>query len=153
MLSLLKYLYRTIERIQVVRPRCFGKLSMTVFLLSGYWSACGQQPVPRVYTYVEQMPELPSGGGMATVVMELFKQLKLPKQAIEENYGRAMIYFEVDPIGAVQHTQLLHSSGSASLDKALLAAAKSLPHFIPGRQHGRVVTVSMTLPITCIKPQ
>jgi TonB family protein len=152
MLSLLKYLYRTIERIQVVRPRCFGKLSMTVFLLSGYWSACGQQPVPRVYTYVEQMPELPSGG-MATIVTELFKRFKLPKQAIEENYGRAMIYFEVDPIGAVQHTRLLHSSGSVSLDKALLAATKALPRFTPGHQHGQPVTVSITLPISCIKPQ
>ena len=153
MLNLPKHLYRTIERIQVVGPRCFGKLSMTVSLLSVCWLACGHQPIPHVYTFVEQMPKLPGGGGMATVFTEFHKRLRFPKQAIEEGYGRAMIYFEVDPTGTVQHTRLLHSSGSASLDKALLTAAKTLPRFTPGRQHGRPVTVSLTLPVTCLKPQ
>ena len=90
---------------------------------------------------------------MAAVVAEFQKRLRLPQHVIEEGYGRAMMYFEVAPTGAVQHVRLVHSSGVAALDKALLAAAKALPRFAPGRQHGKPVTVSFMVPITCIKPQ
>lgn len=90
---------------------------------------------------------------MATVLTEFQKRLRFPLQAIEEGYGRAMIYFEVTSTGTVQHARLLHSSGSASLDKALLAAARALPRLMLGRQHGQPVTVSLTLPITCLKTQ
>jgi protein TonB len=144
-----------------------NRLTITIWLLATALSACGQQEAPRlpitakskpepekVYTYVEQMPELPGGGGQQRIAMELMKRVGYPIIDLREHYtGSASIYFEVSPSGAVQHIKLLRATGSSSVDSALVTAAKKLPHFIPGYQNGKPVTVSFIIPFSCLKPQ
>lgn len=153
MLSLSKYLYR-VARLGVQRGY-FGKLSL---LLAGLWvpllASAQTQPTPCVYTYVEQMPQLPGGGGTAAVMAEFWKRLRFPALSTTDDFtGKARIYFEVNQAGQVQHIRLLQGTHSPKADSSLVAAIRALPTFIPGQQHGRPVTVSLTLPISCIKPQ
>jgi TonB family protein len=142
-----------------------NRLTATAWLLALALSACAQQealkppmaatPKPaleKVYTYVEQMPQLPGGGGERAIVNDFFKRFDLPKAAIEQGYGRSSIFFEIGSDGFVRHVRIVHSSEFPALDSALLAAARSFPRFIPGRQDGKAVAVSFTMPIACILP-
>ena len=128
---------------------------MTFFWLSIFRLALAQQqPAPRVYTFVEQMPQLPGGGGVQRIWNEFQKRLRFPAIDLRQQYnGSATVYLEVSPSGMVQHVKLLRVTGSAAMDSALVTAAKELPLFTPGYQNGRPVTVSLTLPIACLKPQ
>lgn len=142
-----------------------NRLTATAWLLALALSACAQQEAPKppvagtpkpapekVYTYVEQIPELPGGGGMQAIGNDFFKRLDLPKAAIEQGYDRSAVSFEVGPDGFVRHVRLVDSSSSPALDSAILATVRTFPRFIPGRQDGKAVAVSFTLPIVCILP-
>lgn len=104
---------------------------------------------PKVYTYVEQMPELPTGGGNAAIVKAIQEKLAYPKPtagrpAME---GRVFVSFTVGTDGVVRDGKIV--KGLASLyDDAVLRAVQQLPRFEPGRQSGRAVAVSLTLPLT-----
>lgn len=138
------------------RERMLRRLSMTVLFSSVSLLAYAQakQAQTQVYTFVEQMPQLPGGGGQQRIAMELMKRVGYPAIDLRKQYtGSATVYFEVSPSGAVQHIKLLRATGSASVDSALVTAAKKLPRFTPGYQNGKPVTVSFTMPFSCIKPQ
>jgi protein TonB len=147
-----------------------NRFTITVWLLTVALGAYGQQKYPKslvaakpkpepekVYTYVEQMPQLPGGGGQQSLGMELLKRLmqqKMPPIDLRQQYsGSATVYFEVNSTGTVQHVKLLRATGSASVDSALVTVTKKLPRFTPGYQNGKPVTVSFTMPFSCIKPQ
>lgn len=147
-----------------------NRLTAIVWLLTAALSGCAQQEAPappaavrqkptpeKVYTYVEQMPQLPGGGGQQAIGMELLKRLMrqpLPPIDLRQQYtGSATVYFEVNSTGTVQHVKLLRATGSASVDSALVTVTKKLPRFIPGYQNGKPVTVSLTMPFSCINPQ
>nr|GFC22804.1 hypothetical protein [Tanacetum cinerariifolium] len=93
----------------------------------------------KVYTYVEQMPQLPGGGRQQAIANDFFKRLNLPKSAIEQGYNRSAVFFEVGSDGLVRHVRIVHSSNSPALDSAILATVRSFPRFIPGRQNGKAV--------------
>lgn len=129
---------------------------MTFLLVSVFLSARAQRPTaPRVYTYVEQMPQLPGRGGTGSVAMELLKRARIPAVNFnrEEYSGKATVYLEISPTGTVQRVKLLRGTGAAGVDSALVTAAKSLPRFTPGRQYGQPVTVRLTVAFSCIKLQ
>jgi len=146
-----------------------NQLSITTLLLVATLSACAQQsdsldelhaaPVPeavepnRVYTYVEQMPELPGGGGMGAIINVFFKNFHPSAAAVRGERQRPIIHFEVGPDGMVRQVSMHTSSNSANFDSAMIAAVHSFPRFTPGRQNGKAVTVSFNLPISCYKPQ
>lgn len=101
----------------------------------------------RVYTYIEQMPTLPDGGSTGAMVVALQQRLVLPPAAQE---GRVIVAFIVRPTGKVTSAHIVQGL-NASTDTALLAAVDKLPTFIPGKQNGRTVSVSITLPIAIKK--
>jgi TonB family protein len=105
-----------------------------------------------VYTYVEQMPELPSGGGLAAIKAALQQRFCYPTEAVrEQTRGVISITFVVGADGkpgAVSVTKGL----SAATDRAALAAVRALPRFVPGKQNDRVVAVSYTLSIDVAPP-
>ncbi len=102
----------------------------------------------KVYTYVEQMPELPGGGGNAAIVAAIQKAVKYPPLALRNQVeGRIFVSFTVNPEGEVSDVKVVKGLGSG-LDEETVRAVKTLPKFIPGKQNGRAVSVSFTVPIT-----
>lgn len=110
----------------------------------------GKAPMPitssgkAVYTYVEQMPALPGGGGMMAIVQQVQQNLVYPGGPRQE--GRVFVSFIVLADGSVSETKILKSLAPA-YDEAVVAAIQKLPRFVPGRQHGRPVAVSFTVPV------
>ena len=102
----------------------------------------------KVYTYVEQMPELPGGGGNAAIVAAIQKASKYPSLALRNQVeGRIFVSFTVNSQGDVSDVKVVKGLGSG-LDEETIRAVKTLPKFRPGKQNGRAVSVSFTVPIT-----
>jgi protein TonB len=102
----------------------------------------------KVYTYVEQMPQLPGGGGNAAIVAAIQKAVKYPPLALRNQVeGRIFVSFTVNSAGEVSDVKVVKGLGSG-LDEETVRAVKTLPKFIPGKQNGRAVSVSFTVPIT-----
>ncbi len=124
------------------------RLSMTVLFLSvSLWAAAQTQPAvltEKVYTYVEQMPQLPSGGGTQQLAAEIMKRTQLSGK-IEPSCYRTIVYFEVSSTGLVHRAKIKKASQSAAVDAALLRAVGSLPTLRPGYQQGKPVAVSFTM--------
>jgi len=102
----------------------------------------------KVYTYVEQMPQLPGGGGNGAIVAAIQKASKYPSLALRNQVeGRIFVSFTVNAQGDVSDVKVVKGLGSG-LDEETIRAVKTLPKFIPGKQNGRAVSVSFTVPIT-----
>jgi TonB family protein len=98
----------------------------------------------HVYTYVEQMPALATGGGMGGIIQQIQNNLVYPGGPHLE--GRVFASFTVNASGEVHDAQILQGL-SPAYDEAVLAAIQKLPRFVPGTQNGRPLTVSFTVPI------
>ena len=102
----------------------------------------------KPYTYVEQMPQLPGGGGNAAIVAAIQKAIRYPPLALRNQVeGRIFVSFTVNSKGDVSDVKVVKGLGSGT-DEETIRAVNSLPKFIPGKQNGRAVAVSFTLPIT-----
>lgn len=103
---------------------------------------------PKVYTYVEEMPELPGGGGPGAILAAVQKQCRYSALAWRNRVeGRVLVSFVVDGSGAVSAIKVEKGLGSG-LDEETVAAVSRLPRFTAGKQHGQRVSVRFTLPIT-----
>jgi TonB family protein len=102
----------------------------------------------KIYTYVEQMPQLPGGGGMQALLQAVQSKIKYPKAAPGETLpdGRVFASFVVDTDGTVQDVKIVKGL-SPAFDDAILAAVRQLPRFEPGKQDGQPVAVSFTMPV------
>lgn len=98
----------------------------------------------KVYTYVEQMPMLPNQKGFPDIITAINQRLVVPPSTPD---GRIFVQFEVNRQGVVNHPKIVKSL-RADVDSAVVAATRQLPRFTPGKQNGRVVRVSFTIPIT-----
>lgn len=102
----------------------------------------------KPYVSVEQMPQLPGGGGTAAIVAAIQRSVKYPRQALSNGVeGKVYVSFTVDSKGDVIDVAIVKGLG-AGLDEETMRAIKALPKFIPGRQNGRDVSVSFTVPVT-----
>jgi len=103
-----------------------------------------------VYTYVEKMPIMQGGGGMAEMAAYIARYAKLrycndPDPIPEKS--RIVVAFIVTETGEIRGARIIQGIGCGN-DEAVLAAVRSLPHFIPGRQHGQPVAVKFVVPMT-----
>ncbi|AMJ64353.1 energy transducer TonB [Hymenobacter sp. PAMC 26628] len=94
----------------------------------------------KVYTYVEQMPQLP---GKASIVASI-QQGVAPGSGCS---GKVFVYFVVGPSGTVKDAKVIKGP-DGGCNAAVLAAVRKLPRFRSGRQNGKPVAVSYTVPLT-----
>ena len=99
----------------------------------------------QAYTYVEVMPRLPGGrpGSQQEIIDAIHWRLILPTHVPR---GRVFVGFIIRKNGKVSDLHMLRGL-TDSVDAAVLDAVAQLPLFIPGSQNGKLVNVSMTVPI------
>lgn len=113
-----------------------------------------QKPAPgQVYTYAEQMPQLPGGGGMPAVASQLMRLLQIPKLRNQPSWPRTKVSFVVGSDGIIYDEQVFLTDSIPEYSAAMLKAVRALPHFTPGYQAGKPVAVRLTLPFSCILTQ
>ncbi|GAA4044618.1 hypothetical protein GCM10022409_33350 [Hymenobacter glaciei] len=136
-------------------PNCFGVLALFFFLTSAAFGAEAQTvpsvppaPVEKVYTYVEQMPQLPGGGGQAALVTAIQQHVSYPPQALRDHAeGRVFVAFTVAASGLIEEVGVVKGL-RPDCDSVVVAAVRLLPRLRPGMQAGQAVPVRFTVPVT-----
>lgn len=99
----------------------------------------------RIYDVVEEMPSYP--GGQAAFMRFLSSNMKYPKECQEEGIqGRVVVKFVIDKSGRVTNARVTKSV-HPYLDKEALRVVNSMPRWTPGKQKGKPVKVTYTVPL------
>ncbi|MGE5426686.1 MAG: energy transducer TonB [Methylococcaceae bacterium] len=101
-----------------------------------------------VFFIVEEMPEFP--GGDAALRAFIAQSVKYPPIAAENGIqGKVYVSFVVGKDGGITQAKILRGVDPA-LDKEALRVVNSLPAWKPGKQGGKPVRVSYTVPISFV---
>lgn len=99
----------------------------------------------QVFDMVEQMPTFP--GGQGELMQFISKKLKYPTIAAENGVqGRVVCQFVVGSDGKVRDVKVLKTL-DPYCDKEAIRVIMAMPHWIPGKQNGKAVSVKYTVPI------
>ncbi|RUT72947.1 energy transducer TonB [Ancylomarina longa] len=99
----------------------------------------------QVFVIVEDMPEFP--GGQLELQKWIAKSIKYPVIAQENGItGRVFITFVINKVGSVENVRVVRGV-DPSLDKEAIRVIKTMPKWKPGKQRGKPVKVSYTVPI------
>ena len=101
-----------------------------------------------VFFIVEEMPEFP--GGDAALRAYVAQSVKYPPIAAENGIqGKVYVSFVVGKDGSISNAKIARGVDPA-LDKEALRVVNSLPKWKPGKQGGKPVRVSYTIPINFV---
>ena len=100
----------------------------------------------KVFDVVDELPSFP--GGQGAMMEFLSKNIKYPIVA-EENgiQGRVLVKIVIKKDGTIDSPKVIKSV-DPSLDKEAIRVVKTMPKWIPGKQKGKPVYVSFTVPVT-----
>ena len=102
----------------------------------------------EVFLIVEQMPVFP--GGDAELRKYLAQSVKYPVIAQENGIqGRVFVKFVIAADGSVTNVEVARPF-DPNLDKEAVRVVKSMPKWTPGKQRGKAVRVSYTVPINFV---
>ena len=100
----------------------------------------------QVFQIVEEMPSFP-GGGMPECLKFLSKHLKYPAISQENGVqGIVSVQFIVEKDGSISNPKVIRGV-DPYLDKEALRVVKTMPKWKPGKQRGKPVRVSYTVPV------
>lgn len=103
----------------------------------------------KVFLIVEEMPEF-QGGSLAKFQGWAQAMVRYPQKAMEENKsGTVEVSFTVNKKGEVEDVTI-EKSADPFLDEEVLRVVKSSPAWKPGKQRGKLVKVSQTIPVKFI---
>lgn len=101
-----------------------------------------------IFIAPEEMPEFP--GGKSALLHYLSQNVRYPAIAADNGvYGRVTVNFVVNKDGSVSDAKILRGV-DPSLDKEALRLVYSMPQWKPGKQGGRPVRVSYSVPINFV---
>ncbi|NPA36411.1 MAG: energy transducer TonB [Chlorobi bacterium] len=101
-----------------------------------------------VFFIVEEMPEFP--GGETALHQYIAKSIKYPVIAQENGIqGRVYVSFVINAKGEVTDIKIARGVDPA-LDKEAIRVIKNMPKWKPGKQRGKPVKVSFTVPINFV---
>ncbi len=102
----------------------------------------------QVFFIVEEMPEFP--GGELALRKFIANAIKYPVIAQENGIqGKVYITFVVDRDGGISDAKVARGV-DPSLDKEAIRVVSTLPKWKPGKQRGKPVRVSYTVPISFV---
>ena len=100
---------------------------------------------PQVFFIVEDMPEFP--GGELALRKYIAENVRYPEMAKENDIqGTVYVRFVVDTDGSVKNVEVIRGVDQL-LDKEAIRVVQSLPKWKPGKQRGKAVKVSHSVPI------
>lgn len=91
----------------------------------------------RLYNYVEHMPD------RAAIKSLIEQRLVLPPKT---ERGHVYVQFVVSKKGVASHPRIVKGE-QVAVDSAVVAAVRRLPELTPGTQNGRLVNVSLVIPV------
>ena len=101
-----------------------------------------------VFFIVEEMPEFP--GGDAALIAYIAQSVKYPQIAQENGIqGKVYVNFVVGKDGSISNVKIARGV-DPSLDKEAIRVVTALPKWKPGKQGGKPVRVSYTVPINFV---
>ncbi|MFT5750266.1 MAG: protein TonB [Ancylomarina sp.] len=99
----------------------------------------------QVFVIVEDMPEFP--GGDIELQKWIARAVNYPVIAQENGItGRVYVGFVVNKVGAIENVKIMRGV-DPSLDKEAVRVINKMPKWKPGKQRGKAVKVSYTVPI------
>ena len=100
----------------------------------------------EVFSIVEQMPEFP--GGEKALRKFIADNLRYPRVAIDSGImGKVYVTFTVEKDGSVSNPIVIRGV-DPDLDREAIRLIRSLPKWTPGKQNGKPVRVSYTVPVS-----
>ena len=97
------------------------------------------------FVIVEDMPEFP--GGEQAIFSYISENVVYPEQAKADTIqGTVYLKFVVDKTGKVAQTEIIRGVHPL-LDQEAIKVIENMPEWIPGKQSGKPVDVSMSIPI------
>jgi periplasmic protein TonB len=107
-----------------------------------------EEEAAQVFFIVEDMPEFP--GGEMALRAYIANAIKYPVIAQENGIqGKVYVTFVVGKDGSVSNATIARGV-DPSIDKEALRVVNSLPKWKPGKQRGKPVNVSYTVPINFV---
>ena len=99
----------------------------------------------QIFVIVEDMPEFP--GGELALLKWIAKSVKYPTLAQENGVaGRVHLNFVINETGGIDNI-IVTRGVDPSLDREAVRVIKQMPKWKPGKQRGKAVKVSFSLPI------
>jgi TonB family protein len=104
-------------------------------------------PTDEVFTVVEESPVFP--GGEDSLRKFIAATLRYPKEYMDAGIqGIVYVQFVVNKEGKVTDVKLARGiKGAPGMDKEAMRVVSSMPHWKPGKQNGRVVSVRYIVPV------
>ncbi|MBP5418410.1 MAG: energy transducer TonB [Bacteroidales bacterium] len=101
-----------------------------------------------IFFTAEEMPIFP--GGESALMKYLAQSVKYPAIAQDNGVqGRVFVSFVIDKNGDVTDVKVMRPT-DPNLDKEAIRVVKSMPKWTPGKQRGKAVKVSYTVPINFV---
>lgn len=143
-----------LEKLQAMFPEGSGfeivsdSLGNTLLKKSAVKPKVISQKNVNVFYIVDEMPEFP--GGEDALRQEISRNVKYPVLSQENGvHGKVYVTFVVAKDGSVVDTKIARGVDPL-LDKEALRVVNNLPKWIPGKQDGKPVNVSYTVPINFV---
>jgi TonB family protein len=106
----------------------------------------------QVFSYADQLPTLPAGGGNVALIKAIQQQVQLPAEVREGRVeGRVFVRVVVGVSGVGRKAAVVQSL-SPACDAAALAAVRRMPRLLPGRYQDQPVAVLLTIPVMFLSP-
>jgi len=101
-----------------------------------------------VFFIVEDMPEFP--GGERALRKFIAGEIRYPEEAVKKGIsGKVYVNFVVEEDGSTRRIKIARGV-DPSLDREALRVISQLPKWTPGKQKGKAVAVSYTVPISFV---
>lgn len=104
-----------------------------------------EEPGDQIFMIVEEMPEFP--GGTAALLKYIAHNVKYPIICQENGIqGMVSVSFVINEKGEVTNVKAYRGT-DANLEQEAVRVVKSLPKWKPGKQRGKAVKVSYSVPV------
>lgn len=111
-------------------------------------SKANQEDDSKIMNFAEEMPDFP--GGYVSMMKFLQDNLHYPPNAAEDGIsGKVYVGFVVERDGSVTDVKITRGV-EASLDAEAIRVVKIMPKWKPGKQGGKPVRVSYSIPVNFI---